>query len=447
MRKFVFISGSKLSSSLKLLEVEFLNQKNFIIQQVSFDQSMMFLRENIVDLVLIDADGNKLEALDLCNQIQMEFKGTKKVFVYLSEANLNEASKFGLLNAEVEDQETIMKLPLKLGSIKYEDFNFTETTISICSLYGGLGASSMLLLLSYLLGQYQKNSLILESSNNFSIKYFLNLNTNLALLDQDRASRVKHSLDLNWLNNFVVKPKAFPYMHYLNLFNSLEARLNYFTKYIDSSQLIIDEIKDLEALFEEYCQSQNSFKAPYLLNDIKSMTLNINNNLQYLQKDLSGKSFDLFDEVIGLGSQLAKIFLFDLSTDLDSSLNRQLLHLSKYLIVLFRDDDSLIDIYRSFVDFAQQNYSCTLIPVLVSGNYQYDHYQSVPMEIWHSTIGVRPLIYPHAMESISRLLIDKKDIPEKDSLIVFAKQLLHACNIDLSLPRQLDFVRRNYAAK
>jgi hypothetical protein len=430
MINLILVSESNPDLSLQTTLNELAKEAILLSNPINFDQGLRFLKNSNGHFVLINAAQRKLEAFELCQQIKQEFKGRIKVFVYLPNASLNEASKFGSLNAEVEDEQSIRHIASKISIDKNQQYLYDELTISICSLYGGLGASHLAVLLAYTLGLTGHHSLLLESSNNFTLKKILNIDNNLALLETDQNKGNKQILDEDWLSNFLTKLGSLPNTYYLNLFNSLDKRLYYLLQNKDTCKQINEIAKSSRKILDKCHQSPepNEFSNAYALKEIKQQLLNIDMISEQLYQDIEGQSLTIFDRIIGLGSKFATTMIFDLSTDLVSPLNRQFLHLSKFLLVLLKDDELVKMNYLALRNFITEQYPCTIIPVLIAEHDNYLRYQNINDEAWFNILGTRPLIYPYKLDSIIKLGSEAKHLNSKDPLLKFARELLRSCS-------------------
>ncbi len=430
MIKLILVSETKPSMVFQLAQAELSKEGLLVSNPVSFEQTIDVLKASKASFVVINAEQRKLEAFELCQKIKHDLKGGVKVFVYLPDASLNEASKFGLLNAEVEDEHSLGNLSSKILINKPRQYLYNETTIAVCGLSGGLGASHIVVLMAYALGLIGQEALLLESTNNFTIKQILQLRSNLALLGHDRSRDSNQVLDADWFNNFVSKTKLLPLTSYLNLFNSPEDRLQYLLQSTKTCQQIIDFAQLAESILIKQQGLTQDFSSSFATKEIKQQLLAIKTSARYLEKDLQGQSLSLFDEIIGLGSTLASTMIFDLGSDLSSSLNRQLLHLSKYLVVVLKDDANVKANYNALRNFVIDQYPCIVVPVLASNSERYLRYKAIDDDSWLDILGEKPLIYPYKPESITRLLFESRALARNDALLNFAKELLHCCRVE-----------------
>ena len=415
MTDILFVSETDIRSELQLAQSEIAHRGYSISQAVRFDKAIDLLKISSPNIVLINAYSKKLEAYDLARDIKEAFRGAIKVFVYLPESSPNEGSKFGLLNAEVEDQSSIKAIVNKLSHKKQREYILEENISSIYSLSGGVGSSFMTILLAYVLNYYNQESLVIESSNTFTIRESLNIETNLALLSRDRSKEFNQSRDLDWFNGFLSNPALAPKMSYLNLFMSIEERMYYLDQGISFATGLAANLEEIgnkpsqEARFE---------------------ILNIANSVKLLAKDMEGDSFSLFDEILQLGSKVSKNIFFDLSSDLSSSINRQLLRFSKNIVIVFKDIHNIKGEYLSHKRFLEERYKLNIIPVLAPGYYHYNKYLNLKEADWQQILGEVPLIYPYRPDIVTRLIYELEPIPESERLFVFAKELLSRLGIN-----------------
>ena len=136
--EIVLISETDIDQELKLAQEQINSVGYSFTFPVTFSKVIHFLKVNSSNIVIINAKDKKLEAYELCQEIKNQFRGAIKVYVFLPEAKANEASKFGLASAEVEDADSIALLSQKLPSKEGRDFVIQENTISMLGLNGVL---------------------------------------------------------------------------------------------------------------------------------------------------------------------------------------------------------------------------------------------------------------------------------------------------------------------
>lgn len=426
MTDILFVSETEVRAELQLAQSEIVHRGYHISQAVRFDKAIDLLKISSLNIVLINAYSKKLEAYDLARDIKDAFRGAIKVYVYLPESNPNEGSKFGLLNAEVEDQSSIKAIVNKLSPKRQREYLSDENINAVYSLNGGAGSSLITILLAYVLNYYNQESLVLESSNTFAIRESLNIDTGLALLSRDRSKEVNQARDLDWFKGFLSNPALAPKMSYLNLFANLEERMNYldqgigFTAHIASS---LEEIATKSSIFGDDTSL-------YSAQEVKSRILNIANSMKLFSKELEGDSFSLFDEILQLGSKISRNIFFDLSSDLTSSINRQLLRFSKNIIIVFKDTHHIKGEYLLHKRFFEERYKLNVIPVLAPGHDHYNKYLHLKEADWQQILGEVPLIYPYRPDIVTRLIYEAETIAETEKLFVFTKDLLSRIGIN-----------------
>ncbi|MBT6842686.1 MAG: hypothetical protein HOA17_02675 [Candidatus Melainabacteria bacterium] len=420
MTDILFVSESEISSELKLAQAEINHRSYSLSQEVKFSRAVEILKHSSINIVLINANSKKMEAYDLAREIKDSFRGAIKTFVYLPNSSPNEGSRFGLVNAEVEDETSIQSIVNKLAPKKSRDYVLEENITSFYSLNGGVGSSFITILLAYVLGQNSHESLVLESSNNFAIKHNLGIQARLALLSRDRSKEINQARDFDWFSGFIAKPALIPLMSYLNLFGTIKERSQY------SDQLVgfgVGLAEKLEAIAAQDLGLDN-------VTEQRSKLMNIANSLRLLNKEFDGDSFSLFDEILQLGSKISKNMLFDLSSDISSPLNKQLLRFSKNLVVVFRDTQSMKQEFQEH-QLVLEQYQVDIVPVIAPGYYHYTKYAKLKEADWLEILGEVPLIYPYSPELVTNFLFEGNDIAKSEPLYRFAKQLLQRLGIKL----------------
>lgn len=411
MTDILFVSETEISPELKLAQAEISHRSYGMSQEVRFSRVVEILKHSSINVVLINAQAKKLEAYELARDIKESFRGAIKVFVYLPNSNPNEGSRFGLVNAEVEDETSVQAIVNKLSPKKNRDYILEENITALYSLNGGVGSSFITILLAYVLGQNSQESLVLESSNNSSIKQSLQINSSLALLSRDRSKEINQARDFDWFNGFISKPNLIPRMSYLNLFSNIKERAQYLDQLLVFSSDLAIKLEELVGT--SLCSEPER----------KSKILNIANSMRLLTKELEGDSFSLFDEILQLGSKISKTMFFDLSSDIFSPLNRQLLRFSKNLVIVFRDTHTMKQELHEQKSILEK-YKVNLIPVIAPGYYHYQKYQKLSEQDWLAILGEVPLVYPYSPELVISFLFEGEAISESEPLYLFAKQLL-----------------------
>lgn len=413
MTDILFVSETDISPELKLAQLEISHRAYNLSQAVKFSRAVEIIKHCSINTVLINAAGKKLEAYELACDIKESFRGAIKVFVYLPDSSPNEGSRFGLVNAEVEDEFSIKAIVNKLSPKKTRDYILEENITSLYSLNGGVGSSFITILLAYVLSQNSQESLVLESSNSFAIRDQLQLSSPLALLSRDRSKEINQVRDFDWFSGFITNSKLIPQMSYLNLFTNVQERAEYF----DQSLIFNSELATrIEALIE-------SDDTLYTKQERKSKLLNIVNSMRLLTKELEGDSFSLFDEIVQLGSRVAKTMFFDLSSDIFSPLNKQLLRFSTNLVLVFRDTHLMKQEFQEQIKLLKK-YKVNIVPVIAPGYYHYQKYQKLTEADWLRILGEQPLIYPYSPELVTSFVFEGKAIARSEPLYLFAQALL-----------------------
>ncbi len=404
----LFASNTEPSANLKLLISE-ANQKGFVFSSaILFSDLFNVIKNESTKIVLINAEDSKLEALELCRLIKNDLKGSVKVFVYMSNSSASEGSRFGLLNAEVEDEASIKLFCDKLFALNNE-YIVDENIVCFSSLTGSSGASFTAVALASFLENFATNSLLIENSANFSIKKSLDLNTNLSLLGSSLESN-KVSNDIDWFKSFVYSPKLLPNSYYLNLFNSYLEKNNYLKSPVSFLTHLADELK----------REENNRTKNFAIAD----------SLKLLEKDLQGVSYSLFNEIIGLGSKLSRNFFIDIGSDYYSSVNKQFLHLAKTCLVFFSDNKSVCEEFRALKEYMHHEFQSKVVPVLTTNEFNSKNFAKISNEEWLDLLGEVPLIMPPCSDAYNTLIVKSKAIHEKRYLN-FLQEL--AIELDLKL--------------
>ena len=213
--------------------------------------------------------------------------------------------------------------------------------------------------------------------------------------------------------SYVSKAKRFTNLHYLNLFANIKQRNQYLSQAAKFSTELSNKLEELaEAKLDLFAAQE-----------FRSKLLNIANSLQLLNRELEGESFSLFDELVQLGSKLSKIMFFDLSQDILSPLNKQLLKFSKNIVVVFRDGQSMKQEYLEHKAYLE-NYNLNIIPVLAPAYYHYQNYQKLSAQEWISILGEVPVIYPYCPDQVTSFLIEGEQLAKSSPLMNFAQELL-----------------------
>lgn len=403
MIDILFISETEIDPNLQLSIEEMLAQKIRITKPLAFNSAINKIKNSFFDHVLINGDLRKLDAYELCKEIKFNFRNTLHTFVYLPEANVNEASRFGLINAEVEDKESIKTLANKFFIEKAKVIDIEENIISVFSPYGGVGVSSISLLLAYTLDHLGKNSILIETSYQQSIKNLLDLGTNPALLTQKQS--IGNS-DPDWLLGFIAQTNLIPKLHYINLFNTIQEQDIY-------SNLIKDKI---DAIIHD-------------LPLYESRISMLSNALTLISKELDGSTLNLFNDIIQAGSKLSKDFIFDLGKDISSPLNRQLLRYSQTLILVLKDTPNLKEEYLSYKEiFIKRGIKNIILAISNISNKNNNYLSKISNEQWTEALDTVPILYPYSLEEIHSLIQDHKKLSFNSPLLNFGKRTINASN-------------------
>lgn len=430
MKQILFVSSQTLSPQLELCLSE-LNQKGFRFVTIrEFSKVIKCIKNSLSDTVIIDSSEQKLESYELAKEIKQFFKSSIKVFVYLPDSSLNEASKFGLVNAEVEDEKSISTLVNKISSGTDQEFFVEENFSSIYGLDGGIGSSTIALILSEYLSKNSSKVLIAETTSNFSLKSLLKLEDDHAILANDYSKNYSQSRDLDWFRAFLNESLLMQGVYYLNLFNNLQDKKNYF---LNQSNKLNQLREDLSKLARDF---ESSNELLFTKQDLISSLLTNADLLKIISKELSGESFGFFFEIMQLGSQLVNNFIFDLGTNLFSSLNRQVLRMTKNLIFVFRDNINLKEEYLKQKLFLEEEFKLKIIPVLVPNPYQQNSYKTLSERDWKNLIGEVPLIYPYCPEAIASFIFDHEPLTRHKKINQFARLLVSKVDPKFTLARK-----------
>lgn len=422
MKSILFVTESNPDSLLNLVLNELSSHGFSSSFPVRFTKALEFLRIHpSTKVVLIDARAFKLEAYELCKKIKDTYKGLVKVYIFLDESNLNEASRFGLAQAEVEDPSTIKNLAEKLSYEKEKKIFLDENISSIYSLSGGAGSSTLMILLSHFLSEDMKNTLCLDLSHSQSLRRYLALQPRHFLFNRTLETEFNLEKDLDWLDNYISKSELIPRMSYLNLYSNAKDRYK-----------VLEEAADcLENLVSETELSK------------------VRDSINLISKELQGKSYSLFEDIIRLGSKLASNMFFDLGNDLGSPINKQLLNYSKNLIVLFKDEFFISDLYKEEKKHFQ-TLNLNVLPIICPGA-SYKNYLKLNEKDWIDILEDYPLVMPYKPEEIMAFTLDKIKIEKSSELYKFVKNLFLRLNIPCSFTqnpnskRLLKFLELNYA--
>ncbi len=413
MSNILFVSESEIPNELELAKREILEDGFTISGPVQYNKAIFILKNTAFDIVLINAKDNKLNAYELVADLKQNFRNSMQVIVYLPGSNSCEGSKFGKYNADVEDENSIKNVRDRLVQKAQKHFSIDENIYSFVSIDGALGCSSMAILLAKYFNQMNKSALLLESNNKFSIKNMLNLETQHALLSRDKSKELNQIKDFEWFSSFLNKSKLLDKTFYLHLFHSLTER----QEFLESSSKILDELVKQFDLFT------NSFDKDADTKSLKIGLFDLSNKLKLVCKELNGSSYSLFEELVQLGSQYSQNIIMDLSNDISTSLNKQLLSFSKYIIVVFTDS---IDAKTNFLNHKkhlESKYKADIIPVLVCDEFNYSKYKKLDTEAWDTVLGRKPVLCPKDFSAFLGFIYDQRKLKTSSKLFRFSEEL------------------------
>ena len=430
MKQILFVSGSELSAQLKLSLSELSNRGFRFMTVAEFSKVIISLKNSCIDTVVINSESRKLEAYELAKDIKDHFKSSIKVFVYLPESSANEGSKFGLVNAEVEDDKSIASLVNKISPEGSQGYVIDENITAIYSLHGGVGASTISLALAEYFYQGKEKTLLAETTNNFGLKRLLNLEDGHAILSRDYSRDFNQGKDLDWFKAFLQESLLVPGSFYLNLFNNISERHGFNASFAA-------KVEELSVnLDEQISNFENSNEVLFTKQEFVSNLLGISNSMKLSAKELSGDSLTLFFEILQLGSQLVDIFIFDIGSDCFSNLNQQILKTAKNLVIVFRDNIDLKEEYLAQKEFLERAYRLKITPVLVPDIYQQNSYKKFSSQDWQELIGDIPVVYPYAPESMASFVFDHEPLIRNKKINQFAKALSERVNPKLGFEKQ-----------
>jgi hypothetical protein len=402
----LFITDSIILPELDLIKREIYDQGLGALIKVDFFNAFEMLSVTRFSFVIINAHDKKIEAFDFCLKLRSALGVEPRVFVFMPDATLNEASKFGKINAEIID---FASLEVLIDALKIQESaaQSTKKIHSIISVNGGLGASTLAVLIAFALQHFKKTSLILESTNKFTIRDLLGIHAGKPFLTRDRALEHKQILDQKWFSGFLQTSLHHPYVKYLDLFTDCHEKISYLEK------------------TASYCDSLNAQIQEIGIEDLKSFQLSlITDSLKLIAKDLKGDSGILVDELVKYFYSLDHEVIADLGFDYQTSLNRQFLALSKNIILLFSDEPGTKSIVLDLKNYLQKKYSANIIGVFVSEIENYNFYQNITPDEWCNTIGFHPLILPRQEDLVSSFIFDNECIPKDSKIFYFLKSLL-----------------------
>jgi hypothetical protein len=312
---------------------ELRNRSYIISEAVNFENGLNFLsiRNNInkFDLIIINASARKLEALEFCKYLS-NFKLEKiKILVFLPDASLHEASKFGFFGAFTEDENSIETFILNLEKEK-DTKNKTKNLICISSLTNSSDSSSVFLSLARLLGSKDQKTLLSETSLYQTVRQLLNIQDFKTLLE---SSIVQYSMfDINWLKTYLEPTKLGENSLYLSLFKN------------------------------------PSFKLSPALDQIK------------------------LDNALNLAIEKFDHCLIDIANDFSSEINIQLLKRTKYLFIVLENRPNIHEDYKRLKSFLENEYKLLCFGIISSSNAQIKKYREVTKQEWLEKLEEQPLL-------------------------------------------------------
>jgi cellulose biosynthesis protein BcsQ len=414
----LFINESSILPELDLIKRELIEQGFSSFVKVDFNNGFEMLKTTRFACVLINAHDKKIEAYEFCLRIRSSLGADSRVFVYMPQASLNEASKFGKLNTEIID---LSSLSVMIDTLKAQDANIlTPKKIhSIVSINGGLGASTLTILLAFAIHQYKKSTLILETNNKFSVRDLLGINQGKPFLTRDRGLEHKQILDQKWFKGFLQISPQHSYAKYLDLFTNTTDKISYSEKTAFYCENLIEQINLI---------GHQEIK-PYQL----SM---ISDSLRLIAQDLRGDSGVLLDELVKFLYSADDEVLIDLGLDHQNILNRQFLDLSKNIILLFSDKPGTKSILMDLRNYFLERFSANIIGVFVCDIENFAFYQNISDADWIGTVGFVPIIMPREPDLVTAFIYDNECISKDSRTYTFLKNLLVELGINsLDLPK------------
>ncbi len=401
MSDILFISTTPLNPELELLRNE-ISSRGFSFSEIyNLEKVVSVLKITQAKTLIINAENNKIEVFEFCNRIKDTYTHSLQIFVYLPDATINEASKFGLLGAEVEDQNSIANVVDKLLHNNQEELN-KKNIIGFLQINGSNGLSSMLSLFAIFLSEKNKNITIAESSNRKSLAQFFAIPEIPDLLASENKNEIIEK-DSDWFTSFITSTNQAK-IHYLNLFNNINEKLQYENKKILALDYLFQKIKNLD--LKDFDLSQKLWI--------------YSNSLKLIKQDLEGSSSSILQEALEFIFRNSELLLCDLGNDCYSSINKEILRRSKYLILVF--DKSIDELtYNSYLK-ALEPYQITIIPIIK----EYKHQTNQNQEI---------LEYPYDPETIVRTLINQESLNHKSKLYEFYIELSQ--RIGIRFPEQI----------
>lgn len=405
MSDILFVSDPKVDPELELVKREIIEAGFSISQPYPLDAVAGMIESHQVTMVLINAIDQKFEAYDFCLKLKALHYDSLKIFVYLQDISANEASKFGKLDAEVIDASSAHVLIESLKNQAPQMQILKQDLTSIVSLDGGLGASTLAVLIAEMIADSSKTSLLMESNNKFSLREILGLEGSPSFLGRDRSLEHRQTHDHNWFSAFLRSSQRHAQCKYLNLFSDLAQRAVYTDKPHAYSLAVAEALLKSEAI--------NTDKLKLLSSSLKLMA-----------RDIQGDPAVLFDELIKFSGRLVDYTVVDLGQDTFSSLNKQFLALSKNLVVLFSDRPGVKNNFGSIRSDLEHKCRAKLIPVLVLDEVNYYRYEKFSQDQWQDLLGIVPMLYCREPELISAYVYDQEALPRSSRTYKFLQRLL-----------------------
>lgn len=407
MSEILFISETELDQALSDAIQELNSYQHSVSLAIKFDKAIDYLKAKECNTVLINAPKRKFEAYQLSKEIKELFRGAVRVLIYSNDSSVNEASKFGLVNAEVEDANSIVQIVDKLPKENKRDFIVNEKFFSIYALDKEEASTEIALMLAYVLSKNGVDSLLLESSNDNNIEERLGIGTKAALLDRDRSKETDLTKDLDWFLAYVSENPLFARSHYLHLFANKINKL----KYLQEQKLYAAKLaKDLKEFIQDTEQSSSTAVAENLYA--------IASTLESHGREINGKSHHLFDEIIHTGSKLCNYFICNLGSDLYSSVNQQLLYFSNQILVLIKDQSSsrLKEKYIQCKQELETNFTVQCQAVFLCEAQNYNEYKKLSESDWLELLGEKPILISLASDLILRLEYQQEKTVQNSAL-------------------------------
>jgi hypothetical protein len=327
-----------------------LKSRSYIISEaIKFENAINFLsiRNNInkFDLIIINASNRRLEALEFCKYLS-SFKLEKtRILVFLPDASLHEASKFGFLGAFTEDEKSIGKFVLNLENEKNSK-NKTKNIICISSLTNSSDSSSVCLSLAKLLGSKEQKVLLSETSLYQIIRHLLQLQNFKTLLE---GNTIQDSIfDINWLKTYLEPNELGENSIYLNLFQDPSFKLN----------------SDLDLI---------------KLDNALNLTI------------------EKFDHC-----------LIDIASDFSSEINIQILKRTKYLFIVLENRPNIHEDYKRLKYFLENEYKLICFAIISSSTTQIKRYREISNHEWLKNLEETPLLVGDLEFNLALFLKNKK---------------------------------------